>query len=250
VQPEAWVGLTAAVVATPLDAWMIARIVRAYRRSRRAPYLVLALGIAGSYATGLAGCVVVGTSGDFSSVPPAVALLCRATMFIGSAASYGLIAPFAATVFHAGDRRAMALALLVFLAATAIGVVASLTEPATVVTPATMSWPLRVPFTILAAGSLAWIAWRGQRAASRMERAVKDAAGRVSVHRMRLLGQGSLAAAIGQTGLLIFPEHGRFDDLRGYVAIGVVMSTALAFVLSGVLTWATPDALRRRWEAR
>lgn len=247
--PEVWIGIAAAVLATPLDAWMLARVVRAYRKSRRMPHLFLGMGIVGSYSTGLAGCVVVATSGELGSLPGAVAAICRTAMFVGSAASYGLVAPFAASVFHAGSRRASALGGGVLFAMIALGVLALASEPSDVSTPATMALGLRAPFTLLASGSLGWIAWRSLRAVARMDGSVKDAAGRVALARMRALGRGSLAASVGQTALLAFPEHGRFDDLRGYVAIGIVMTTALAFVVAGVLTWATPDALRRRWEA-
>ena len=190
VGPEAWLGLAAAALATPLDAWMLSRVVRAYVKARRTPHLFLALGIVGSYVTGLAGCVVVGTTGDLSSIPPAVAALCRGTMFVGAGVSYGLVAPFAASVFHGGSRAFAALAAAMLVLETGLGIVALAIEPASVVTPATMALGLRVPFVALASGSLGWVAWRALRGAARMERSVKDAAGRVGLAHQRRQSAG------------------------------------------------------------
>lgn len=232
------------------DAYMLTRVARAYRRTRRRAHLVLCAGIVSSYVTGVAGSAVFAVSGDAARLPPGLAAWARALLFLGAGASFGLLGLFFASAFFPRSRVAIAVGWGVVVAQLSLFGAAWLLEPSSVVTPATATLWLRAPFVALVAATLGFTAHKalGLEAALRRALARGRALDRVALGRMRLIGRAAAITGVGQLGLLGFPTHGAFDDARGYALIAVVMGTAIACVVACVATWATPEWLRRRWE--
>lgn len=251
--PVTWQqGFVAIVVPAVLvgDTWMLSRVMRVHRRTRRRAHLVLAAGIVTSFLTGVAGSALFAVAGDAKRLPPAVAAASRATLFVGAGASFGLLALFFATAFFPRSRAALAAGWGVLAAQLGLFTSALALEPSSVPTPATATLWLRGPFVALVAGTLAVTAREalGLQAALRRARARGRDIDRVALGRMRLIGRTAAVTGAGQLALLGFPTHGTFDDARGYALIAIAMTTALALVVACVATWATPEWLKRRWE--
>lgn len=232
------------------DAYMFARVVRAYRRTRRRAHLVLAAGIVTSYVTGVAGSALFAVAGDTTKLSPAIAAWSRAVLFLGAGASFGLLGLFFASAFFPRSRPAIAVGWGVVAAQLALFTAALVIEPASVPTPATATLWLRVPYVALAVGTLIFTAREALGLESSLRRAITRgrALDKVALGRMRLIGRASAITGAGQLALLGFPTHGTFDDARGYSLIGVVMGTAVSCVVACFATWATPEWLKRRWE--
>ena len=248
--PEAAVATTGAVVIGVVDALIVARVLRAYGRSRRRPHLVIAAGIAASYVAVIGACLVLGAHGDPGLASGSWWTVARSAGLLGPALAYGLVGVFAAEAF-ARRQVTKRLSFVVLLALVAVAAAALVLEAPAVATPATMRWSLRVPFVALSlAGSLG-----GGLRALRLTRAYRAArsSGRpvdpVALGRMHVMAQGFVAMAIGQLALIGFAHEGRFASITGLVMVSLVMLGGLGFALSCVATWATPAWLRTRWEA-
>lgn len=247
---EALLGAAGVVVVGVTDVLLARRVMRAYRRARRPPHLVIVAGIASSFFAVLGATIVFAAQGIPGLEATAAWDVARWTGFVGAAAAYGLVGVFAASAFSISKTLTRAswavLAALVLLAA--LGVVVSPREIGTI---ATTPWLVRVPFVALAlAGSgYGWVDARSLVRAYDEARAAGRNVDRVALGRMRTMGHGFAAMALGQAPMLLFPPGGRFDTPLGYAAVTLLMLGALGFVLACVAVWATPDFVRDRWRA-
>lgn len=239
-----------ALVIGVVDTLLVVRVLRAWRRTRKRPHLLIALGVVASYAAAVGACLVLAAEGSPALHVGAAWWLARGLSFVGAGLAYGLVGLFAADAF--GTTRAARLVAAATLGALVVlGAVGVATHETSVATPATTAWWFRVPFVALALGGSLFGALRARKlataytAARRAGRAVDG----VGLGRMRTMALGFLTMAVGQVPLLGFAPGGRFDDPAGLACVAVIMLGALGFVLACVATWATPAWLRRRWAA-
>lgn len=233
-----------------VDGVLIARVLRAYRSSRRRPHLVIAAGVAASFLAVIGCSIVLAAQGTPGLRDGAWWPLARALCFVGAGLAYGLVGLFATSAFGR-SRWAEAGGVSAIAALVGLAIAGLRTHGPEVATPATLAWELRVPFVgIAVAGS----SFGAARAAS-LARAYSSARRRgrqvdpVALGRMRLMARGFLAMAGGQLPILVFEPRGRFDDALGLTCVGAILLGALGFTLACVGTWATPQWLRARWEA-
>lgn len=244
---EVIVALAGAVVIGVVDALFIRRVAQAYVRTRKRPHLLVALGIAASYVAVLGSCAVLAAQAVPALAGGAPLAIGRGATALGAAAAYGLVGVFAADTF--GGPRAFRVALAGLAALGGLGLVALATED--VATPVTWRWELRVPFVAISlAGSAGGARAAGALACSygRAKAAGRHVAG-TALGRMRAMCAGFAAMAMSQAAILGFEPRGDFLHPVGIALIALVMLGALGFALACVATWATPEWLRRHWEA-
>lgn len=250
MSPEASIAALGSLVIGVVDTLLVVRVLRAWRRTRKRPHLLIALGVAASYAAALGACLVLAAQGSPELRAGGAWWLARGLAFVGAGLAYGLVGLFAADAFGS-TRTARVIAATTLVALVVLAAIGVATHDASVATPATTAWWFRVPFVTLALGGSLFGAVR----AISLSRAYTTArrAGRpvdaVALGRMRTMAAGFLTMALGQLPLLCFAPGGRFDDPAGLVCVAAIMLGALGFVLACVATWATPGWLRARWTA-
>lgn len=238
------------VVVGVTDTLLALRVLRAYRKARRVPHLVIVYGIASSFFAVLGASIVFAAEGSPVLAEGLAWDIARITGFGGAALAYGLVGVFATSAL--ARSAAMKRASYAVLAALAsVAAVAALASPREIGTIATTAWGMRLPFVALAllGSGYGFLESRSLVAAYERARAAGRAVDRVALARMRTMGHGFAAMAAGQAPLLGFAPGGRFDTPLGYACVATLLLGALGFVLACVVTWATPAFVRARWEA-
>ncbi len=235
------------VVVAITDTLLALRVLRAYRASRRSAHLVIVLGITASFVAVVGIALVLAIHSEPTLTGTTLHTVARWLSFTGAGLAYGFVGVFASLAF--GERVARGIAVLGLVGLLGIGGHAAETD-ASVATPATMDWALRVPFVAIAIAGSLYGAVSARRLARLYEKA--RAAGRdvdrVALARMRTMGGGFFAMSASQLALAGFAPHGAFDTPLGFSLVGVILLGALVFVLACVATWSTPAWLRARWE--
>lgn len=247
---EAVLALLGVVVIGTVDGLLVARVLRAWRKTHKRPHLVIAAGIVASFVAVVGVALVLAARGAPALATGVPWLVARSCAFVGAGLAFGLVALFAASAFgRSGLERGLAASILVALVS--LGAVGVTTYDASIATPATTGWTFRLVFVGLALFGSIGGAVRATRltnvygVAARAGRTVD----RVALGRMETMARGFVAMAIGEAPLLGFEPAGRFDTPLGLVCVATILLGAFGFVLACVATWATPGWLRARWQA-
>lgn len=246
---EVVLAIAGMIVVALVDTLLVTRVVRAYRKVRRAPHLAIAAGVAASYVAVLGVSIVFAATGEPELAGTVLFEAARWLSFVGAALAYGLVGVFAALAFG-GSRAATALSWLALAGLVTIAALAAHSQPTEVSTPATMDWALRVPFIALSLGGslfgavTASLLARAYATAARAGRSVDPAA----LGRMRIMSAGFFAMAVSQLAIGGFTPRGSFVTPLGLCLVTVILLGALLFTLGCIATWATPELLRARWK--